>query len=110
MISFRGGSNLSSCDSLLGGRKSFSGNFTLNLIISRPFSNMSRFIGMPSFITHFISLFLITKEIIIPDDAEEHDLVEFNPHERRRHQYKQAHDEDEDGMGPHGQRVQCASQ
>ena len=50
------------------------------------------------------------KEIIIPDDAEEHDLVEFNPHERRRHQYKQAHDEDEDGMGPHGQRVQCASQ
>jgi len=50
------------------------------------------------------------KEIIIPDDAEEHDLVEFNPNERRRKQYRHVHDEDEDGMGPQGQRVQCASQ
>lgn len=50
------------------------------------------------------------KEVIIPDDAEEHDLLEFDPQERRRERYRNAHDEDEEGMGPHGQRVQCASQ
>jgi DnaJ family protein A protein 1 len=64
----------------------------------------------PSKLSELDKLLPPRKEIIIPDDAEEHDLVEFNPHERRRHQYKHAQDEDEDGMGPHVQRVQCASQ
>lgn len=51
------------------------------------------------------------KEVIIPDNAEEHELVEFKPQDRRRNRYRNAHDSDDDEMGGHGgQRVQCASQ
>ena len=50
------------------------------------------------------------KEVIIPDDAEEHDLEDYNPRDRRRSRQRNAHDEDDDDeMGPGGQRVQCAS-
>lgn len=49
------------------------------------------------------------EEIIIPDNAEEVMLVEFDPEEeaRRRHM-KNAYSEDDDMHG-HGQRVQCAT-
>lgn len=50
------------------------------------------------------------KEVMIPDNAEEHELSEFKPHERRRSRYRNAHDSDDDDMGHGGQRVQCASQ
>lgn len=45
------------------------------------------------------------QEVIVPDCAEEHTLVDYDPEEeRRRHE---AYDDDDDGH--HGQRVQCAS-
>jgi DnaJ family protein A protein 1 len=62
----------------------------------------------PSKLSELDKLLPPRKEIIIPDDAEEHDLVEFNPHERRRHQYKHAQDEDEDGMGPQKMHDTCS--
>lgn len=48
-------------------------------------------------------------EIIVPDNAEEALLVEFDPEEeaKRRHM-KNAYNEDDDMNGP-GQRVQCAT-
>ncbi|KAK3094989.1 hypothetical protein FSP39_008792 [Pinctada imbricata] len=51
-------------------------------------------------------------EGMIPDDAEEHDLVEYDPSERnhRGHQDAYMEDDDEGHFGPHGQRVQCANQ
>ncbi|KAL5019609.1 hypothetical protein ScPMuIL_002501 [Solemya velum] len=49
-------------------------------------------------------------EVIIPDCAEEHDLVDFDPKNdsdsRRR---AEAYEEDDDERGMGGQRVQCAS-
>ncbi|XP_060598206.1 dnaJ homolog subfamily A member 1-like [Ruditapes philippinarum] len=45
------------------------------------------------------------QEVIIPDGAEEHTLVEYDA--RAQHRRGEAYDEDEEGMG--GQRVQCAS-
>ena len=52
-------------------------------------------------------------EAIIPDDAEEHELEEFDPRQRNHHGRREAYndDDDEEGhFGPGGQRVQCASQ
>lgn len=47
------------------------------------------------------------QEVIIPDDAEEHELSEYDP-SARSYRHGEAYDDDEDGlMG--GQRVQCAS-
>lgn len=51
------------------------------------------------------------QEVIIPDDAEEHELMEYNPHQdghfrRRGEVYMDDHDDDADS----GPRVQCASQ
>ncbi|XP_052786954.1 dnaJ homolog subfamily A member 1-like [Mya arenaria] len=48
-------------------------------------------------------------EIIVPDGAEEHSLVDFDPEEqRRRGRHGEAYHSDEE-EGPGGQRVQCAS-
>lgn len=48
-------------------------------------------------------------EIMISDQAEEVELLPFDPeHEARAHRHKNAYDEDDDGHGP-GQRVQCST-
>jgi DnaJ family protein A protein 1 len=49
------------------------------------------------------------KEAIVPDDAEEHDLVEFNPTEYEQRRRREVYDDDDDDDMPGGQRVQCAS-
>lgn len=49
------------------------------------------------------------KEPIIPDGAEEHDLVEFNPSEYEQQRRREVYDDDDDDDMPGGQRVQCAS-
>ncbi|KAL4216814.1 DnaJ (Hsp40) [Mactra antiquata] len=46
------------------------------------------------------------QEVIIPDDAEEHTLEDFDPR-TQNHRRGEAYDDDDEGMG--GQRVQCAS-
>lgn len=48
------------------------------------------------------------KEPIIPDGAEEHDLVEFNQEEYQQQRRREAYEDDDEDM-PGGQRVQCAS-
>ncbi|XP_074661190.1 dnaJ homolog subfamily A member 1-like [Tubulanus polymorphus] len=50
-------------------------------------------------------------ETIVPDDAEEHNLEDFNADDERRSRVqREAYDsDDEGGMGGAGQRVQCAS-
>ena len=50
------------------------------------------------------------EEIIVPDDAEERTLEEYDPYENgnNRRRGREVYDEDDDD-GPHGQRVQCAS-
>lgn len=50
------------------------------------------------------------KEPIIPDGAEEHDLIEINEEEyqHQQRQRSEAYDDDDDDMHG-GQRVQCAS-
>lgn len=64
----------------------------------------------PAKLAQLDSLLPPRKEVIIPDDAEEHDLQDYNPRDRRRSRQRNAHDEDDDDeMGPQGQRVQCAS-
>lgn len=49
------------------------------------------------------------KEVMVPDNAEECILEDFDPEDanRRRHQ-KNAYEEDDEMHGP-GQRVQCAT-
>ncbi|XP_060083739.1 dnaJ homolog subfamily A member 1-like [Ylistrum balloti] len=49
------------------------------------------------------------QEVIIPDGAEEHDLVEFDPKAQSSRRRDEAYGDDEDGDGMGGQRVQCAS-
>lgn len=51
------------------------------------------------------------QETIIPDGAEEVDLVRYEPTARGRggHRHEAYHDDDDDDDGMHGQRVQCAS-
>ncbi|CAC5377316.1 DNAJA1 [Mytilus coruscus] len=64
----------------------------------------------PAKLAQLDSLLPPRKEVIIPDDAEEHDLQDYNPRDRRRSRQRNAHDEDDDDeMGSQGQRVQCAS-
>ena len=48
------------------------------------------------------------KEVIVPDDVEEHELEEFDPEEERMRQEAYNEDSDEE-LGHGGQRVQCAS-
>jgi DnaJ family protein A protein 1 len=61
-------------------------------------------------ITQLESLLPARQEVIVPDDAEEHDLVEVSPHQdgygRRRGDHHLSDDDDVDA----GPRVQCASQ
>lgn len=48
-------------------------------------------------------------QIMIPDQAEEVELIPFDPEqEARRRQHQNVYDEDDEGHGP-GQRVQCAT-
>lgn len=47
------------------------------------------------------------QELIIPDDAEEHTLEDYDP-QSHNHRRGEAYDEDDEG-GMGGQRVQCAS-
>jgi len=51
------------------------------------------------------------QEVIVPDDADNHVLEQFDPEaerERARQQRREVYDSDDEG-GIHGQRVQCAS-
>ncbi|XP_060523614.1 dnaJ homolog subfamily A member 1 [Cylas formicarius] len=48
------------------------------------------------------------EEIMIPDDAEECILEEFDPEQEARKRYKNVYEEDDEMHGP-GQRVQCAT-
>lgn len=49
------------------------------------------------------------QEVIIPDEAEEHDLIDYDPKAQSSRRRTEAYGEDEDGEGMGGQRVQCAS-
>ncbi|KAK3094437.1 hypothetical protein FSP39_001770 [Pinctada imbricata] len=52
------------------------------------------------------------EELVVPEGADEHDLVEYDPEEEKNHQYREAYHDDDDSddeFGQGGQRVQCAS-
>jgi len=66
----------------------------------------------PSHINGLEQLLPPREEVLLPEDAEEHDLVKIDPEEenrRRRHHMGNAYDDDEDFVRA-GPGVQCASQ